>query len=176
MARKPDQVTQIAEITNNIMDPILAKKAGINTLLLGVWDEIVGAEFAEFSRPDKIIWPPRRAVSRDMAGQISESGGGLEPGQLTIACEGAKALFLSHQQDQIIARINSIFGFPAINRIKIVQKSISSGKKYNKPQRKLTSTEKSQLGDMLNDVEHPKLKEALAKLGKAVLTKKSKRD
>ena len=33
---------QIAEIANGLIDPILAKRAGINTLLLGSWDEIAG--------------------------------------------------------------------------------------------------------------------------------------
>lgn len=162
------RVAQIAELTNVLMDPILAKKAGINSMLLGVWDEIVGVEFAESSRPDKIIWPR----TRDMGAGSSESGGGLTPGQLTIACEGSRALFLSHQQDEIIGRINSFFGFPAINRIKIVQKVIAKPpQRYKKP-RKLSSLQQKKLDAMVDDVESPKLKEALTKLGKAVLSKR----
>ena len=111
-------IVQISEVANGLIDPVLAKRAGINTMLLGSWDEIAGAEFAECTRPERIAWPRRAS---EMAGE----GGGYQPGVLTIACEGARALFLSHQQGEIIQRINGFFGFPAVNQIKIVQKPVS---------------------------------------------------
>ncbi|MEP2980478.1 MAG: DciA family protein [Lentilitoribacter sp.] len=159
---------QIAELTNSLVDPILAKRAGINTMLLGIWDEIVGPEFADCSRPDKIIWPQKR----DLGAGSSEQGGGLSPGQLTIACEGSRALFLSHQQDEVLQRINSFFGFPAINRIKIVQKVVVKHDLKRKKLRKLSSLQQKKLTEMVDDVDDPKLKEALTKLGKAVLSKR----
>lgn len=160
--------SQIAEIANALIDPILAKKAGINTMLIGVWDEIVGPEFEDCSRPEKIIWPRQRGQMQS----ASESGGGLEPGQLTIACEGSRALFLSHQQSEIIGRINSFFGFPAINRIKIVQKAVQRPDKIRKKPRKLQLDERQDLNNMLDGMEDDKLKQALTKLGEAVLSKR----
>jgi hypothetical protein len=162
--------SQIAEIANVLIDPILAKKAGINTMLIGVWDEIVGPEFEECSRPEKIIWPRQRGHLQS----DPESGGGLEPGQLTIACEGSRALFLSHQQNEIISRINSFFGFPAINRIKIIQKAVQKHDKIRKKPRKLQKSEKQELSNMLGGVEDSNLKQALTKLGEAVLSKRQK--
>ena len=38
---------QISELTNSIVDPVLAKRAGINTTLLGCWDEIAGDDAPE---------------------------------------------------------------------------------------------------------------------------------
>jgi len=93
-------VIQIAEIANGIMDPLLSKRAGINTALLGSWDEIAGDDFADCTRPEKITWP-RRDEGPDR--------GGYQPGVLTIACEGARALFLTHAQGELIARINGFF-------------------------------------------------------------------
>lgn len=159
---------QIAEIANGLMDPILSKKAGINTMLLGVWDEIVGDEFADCTRPEKIAWP--RGGSHSSA--EPERGGGLNPGLLTIACEGSRALFLSHHQNVIISRINSFLGFPAINRIKIVQKVVVKPQKSRKITRKLSTSEEKHLGQMLDGVEGDKLKDALTKLGQAVLSRK----
>ena len=159
---------QIAELTNTLLDPILAKRAGINTMLLGIWDEIVGPEFADCSRPDKIIW----SQQRNLGAGYSEQGGGLSPGQLTIACEGSRALFLSHQQDEILQRINSFFGFPAINRIKIVQKVVVKHELRRKKPRKLSSLEQKKLTEMVDEIEDDRLKEALTKLGKAVLSKR----
>lgn len=54
-------VIQIAEIANGIMDPLLSKRAGINTALLGSWDEIAGDDFADCTRPEKIT---RRVATR----------------------------------------------------------------------------------------------------------------
>lgn len=95
-------VIQIAEIANGIMDPLLSKRAGINTALLGSWDEIAGDDFADCTRPEKITWP-RRDEGPDR--------GGYQPGVLTIACEGARALFLTHAQGELIARINGFLAF-----------------------------------------------------------------
>ena len=94
---------QISEIANGMIDPVLAKRAGINTLLLGSWDEIAGEDFADCTRPEKIAWPRRAS---EMTGE-----GGYQPGVLTIACEGARALFLTHAQGELIQRINGFLRF-----------------------------------------------------------------
>ena len=108
---------QISEVANGMIDPVLARRAGINTSLLGSWDEIVGEDFADCTRPEKIAWARRGGNSED---------GGYQPGVLTIACEGARALFLTHAQGELIQRINGFFGFPAVHQIRIVQKPVSS--------------------------------------------------
>ena len=151
-------VMQISEIANGVLDPVLSKRAGINTMLLGMWDEIAGAEFADCTRPEKIRWP-RRASESDP----------FEPGTLTIACEGARALFLVHSQDQLIQRLNSVFGFPAIDRIKIVQKPVSTGQAPQRRQRQLSPDRQKQLDQMISGIENDKLREALARLGTGVM-------
>ena len=151
-------VVQISEIANGVLDPVLAKRAGINTMLLGMWDEIAGADFADCTRPEKIRWP-RRASQSDP----------FEPGTLTIACEGARALFLAHSQDQLIQRLNSVFGFPAVGRIKIVQKPVSSGQGPGRRPRKLSAERQKHLDQLISGIESDSLREALKKLGTGVL-------
>lgn len=152
---------QISEIANAMLDPILARRAGINTLLLGSWDEIAGAEFAECSRPERIAWP-RAAAAED---------GGFTPGTLTVACEGARALFLMHAQNELIARINAFFGFPAVERLRVVQKPVS------RPARRamtlpLSASEKARVATLVSEIDDPKLKEALQRLGEAVASRR----
>tara|TARA_R110002020_G_scaffold110627_5_gene255496 strand:- start:10676 stop:11188 length:513 start_codon:yes stop_codon:yes gene_type:complete len=157
---------QIAEIANGLIDPILARRAGINTLLLGSWDEIAGEQFAGFSRPERIRWPRQDGPD--------ETGGGFSPGVLTIACEGARALFLMHQEAELIARVNAFFGFPAITQIRIVQKAIHTPTR--KPRaRPLDANEKRRLADMLETVEDPRLREALERLGAGVISRRPRR-
>jgi len=159
-------VVQISEVANGLIDPVLARRAGINTLLLGAWDEIAGEEFADCTRPEKIAWQ-RRA---------SESGqdGGYLPGVLTIACEGARALFLTHAQGELIQRINGFFGFPAINQIRIVQKPVSAPRKPNFKPRPLTGEPARRLDAMIGDIESEALKAALTRLGTAVMSRRKK--
>lgn len=157
---------QIAEIANRLIDPILAKRAGINTLLLASWDEIAGEQFAGCSRPERIRWPRQDGPD--------ETGGGFSPGVLTIACEGARALFLMHQEAEVIARVNSFFGFRAVSQIRIVQKAV------HVPTRKLASrpldaTEKHRLAGMLAEVEDPRLRQSLERLGAGVMSRRPKR-
>jgi hypothetical protein len=158
---------QISEAANRLMDPVLAKKAGINTALIGSWDEIAGADFADCTRPEKITWPRRNA---EMAGQSS----GVEPGVLTIACEGARALFLTHAQGELIQRINGFFGYPAIRQIRIVQKPVVAAVRHRTRLRPLLPAENARLAALTGEIEHDGLKKALDRLGKAVIGSKKR--
>lgn len=156
---------QISEIANGLIDPILARRAGINTMLIGAWEDIAGPDFADCTRPERIAWPRR----------VSEMGDGFEPGALTVACESARALFLSHAQDQLIQRVNAFFGFPAIDRIRIVQKPVAAAGSARKPLPKLAANQQNRLSTMLGGVEDPKLKAALERLGTGVIASAARR-
>lgn len=156
-------IKQISEIANGVLDPVLAKRAGINTMLLGMWDEIAGPDFADCTRPEKIKWPRRDSQSDTFV-----------PGTLTIACEGARALFLVHSQDQLIQRLNSVFGFPAVERIKIVQKPISGSAGRRKHPRPLPPDRREKLEAMVSGIESENLREALKRLGAGVMAQPRK--
>ena len=156
---------QISEVANGLIDPVLAKRAGINTMLLGSWDEIAGSSFADCTRPERITWPRRAS---EMAGE----GGGHQAGVLTIACEGSRALFLSHQQGELIQRINGFFGYPAIRQVRIVQKPVSQAVKHRRPPQPLKGEAARRLEGMMEGIESEALKKAVARLGTAVLQKK----
>lgn len=157
---KPRVPLQIAEIANGIMDPVLARRAGISTALLGSWDEIAGEDFADCTRPEKIAWPRRDG---------SEGPSGHQPGTLTIACEGARALFLSHAQGELIERINGFFGFPAVRQVRIVQKPVSPPIKSRRKPQPLRGDAARRLHDMIDGIENEALKKAVERLGTAVL-------
>jgi hypothetical protein len=153
---------QIAEVANGLIDPVLARRAGINTALLGSWDEIVGEDFAECTRPERIAWPKRGGAGED---------GGYQPGVLTIGCEGARALFLVHAQGELIQRINGFFGFPAVDQIKVVQKPVSPSFKRTTRPAPLKGDAARKLDDMMEGIEGDALRAAVKRLGTAVLGK-----
>lgn len=154
---------QIAEIANGIVDPVLARRAGISTALLGSWDEIAGEQFADCSRPEKIAWPRQNGF---------DDGEGHSAGVLTIACEGARALFLTHAQGELIGRINAFFGFPAVRQIRIVQKPVSPAVRHPRAPQPLKGEAAKRLEDMMEGIESEPLRNAVARLGTAVLQKK----
>lgn len=157
---------QVAEVANRIIDPVLARRAGISTALLGSWDEIAGEEFADCTRPEKIAWP--RTGGRDEG----FDGGGYQPGVLTIACEGARALFLTHAQGELIARINGFFGFPAVRQIRIVQKPVSQTFRHPRKPLPLKGEAAKRLQGMMEGIESDALRRAVERLGTAVLQNK----
>lgn len=157
-------VVQISEIANGIIDPVLARRAGISTALLGSWDEIAGEDFADCTRPEKIAWPRQ---DRD------NYQGGHKPGVLTIACEGARALFLTHAQGELIARINSFFGFFAINQIRIVQKPVTAPVRHSPKPPPLKGEAARRLGEMVQGIESEALRKAVERLGTAVMQKRT---
>lgn len=151
---------QISEVANGLIDPILARRAGINTMLLGAWDDIAGPEFADCTRPEKIAWPGRAHHGADEP---------FRAGSLLVACEGARALFLTHSQDQLVQRVNAFFGFNAIERIRIVQKPVAPAKGRTRRPVRLAENQQRRLDGMLHDIDDEKLKAALERLGRNVI-------
>ncbi|MFB2550912.1 DUF721 domain-containing protein [Ensifer soli] len=166
-AYRPRGATQISDVANRLIDPVLTRRAGINTLLLGSWDEIAGADFADCTRPEQIAWPARGMNARD--------GEGHRPGVLTIACEGSRALFLSHAQGELMQRINGFFGFPAIGRIRIVQKPVVADSRRPRRAPVLNGPAAVRLDAMVGEVEDERLRAALTRLGTAVLAQAGKK-
>lgn len=156
------RVKQISEIANKVLDPVLSKRAGINTTLLSMWPDIVGPEFADCTRPERIKWPRRSGPDDNFV-----------PGTLTIACEGARALFLAHAQDQLIQRLNGMFGFPAVSAIRIVQKPVTVERR-SRPRAQVSEMDQNRLDRMTAGIEDPRLREALQRLGTGVMARARK--
>ena len=74
----------------------------------------------------------------------------------------------------IIERVNSFFGFNAIDRIKIVQKSVKIDEKPRRqPKPELDKQQRQRLSDLVDSVEDEKLKLALSKMGEGVFSERS---
>lgn len=76
------------------------------TQILTHWPEIAGPRLATRTRPLRL--------SRDGKGGMS----------LTLLVEGAAALEVQHQGPQILSRVQTYFGGPALSSLKIVQGQI----------------------------------------------------
>lgn len=153
----------VSDLSGKILDPVLRKRAGISVGLVQSWEEIVGVRVSQRSRPEKIVWP--RRMSDDDP---------FEPATLVIACEALAAMHIQHEAGEIMSRINSFLGFQAIGRLRIVQKPVATVNNRKPPKlRSLTKPEEARLDKSLTHIEDAGLREALEKLGRAVIARKS---
>lgn len=149
----------VAELTALVLEPVLARRAGMRIDLLAAWSDIVGPLHAQYTRPEKINWP-RRIGDDDP----------FEPGNLVVACDGARAVLFQHELGEVLSRLNVFFGFSAIARIKIVQKPVArlrEPRRRTEPQLDAAGTKK--LAVILEGVADEKLRQSLARLGRGVL-------
>lgn len=85
--------------------------------LLIDWPSIVGAELAAYTEPERLRWP--------RAGHVTPAD---EPdaehrrsATLVLKVDGARALDVQYRARQIIERINSHYGYRAVEALRIVQ-------------------------------------------------------
>lgn len=154
----------LADTTSDLLDPVLRKRAGINLSLIQSWEDIVGANVGQSSRPLKIMWP-RRLHENDP----------FQPATLVIACEGFTAMRMQHETGEIINRVNGFLGFAAIGRIKIEQKPLTG--KQERRLRKPVDIPPSQarkIEGQTSVIEDDGLRGALERLGRSIAASKLK--
>ena len=125
------------------------------------WLEIVGADIAEITRPVEVSY------GRDGMGAT-----------LSILTIGAHAPMIEMQKEAIRIKVNAVYGYNAIARVRITQTApvgFSDGKVEfrAKPKSKptLSPTVQQQAQETANTVTDQNLRRALEELGRNVLTK-----
>lgn len=160
MKREKRGPTPVGEMASAILDPVLRRKAGMTIGLVQAWSEIVGVRLEQVTRPEKLVWPPE--------GQGTERD--FRPATLVVACEGAAALRLQHQANEIVQRVNAYLGHHAVDRLRIVQKPVAVPVRDLKPKlRSLKPGEGARVEAMVERIEDPKLRAALAAYGESIL-------
>lgn len=149
----------VSDLAAAIIDPVLRRKTGISIGLVQSWEEIVGARLAGRTRPEKLQWP-RRAAEDDP----------FRPATLVVAAEGVAALHLQHETGEVIARVNAFLGFAAVDRIRIVQKSVLADQPMpRKLPRALSPPEMAKLSGRMLAIEDEGLRASLERLGASVI-------
>lgn len=129
--------------------------------ILRHWPEIVGASLAEMSMPEKLVFPRGRAEERPSR---------AEGGTLTVRVDGPASLEFSHQEPQILERINGYYGYRAVTRLKLVQAPLPLPPVEKKRRiAPLSAAEEEQLTAETGAIQSPGLRDALETLGRRVL-------
>lgn len=151
--RQGPGLRRLAMATPGLAVPALRKRGFVESRLVTDWPGIAGEHIAASSAPDKIVF-----------GKDTRRGGTLH---LRVA--GAAAVEIQHLLPMLLERINQVFGYAAIERIRIVQGPLPKRKAGGRPRlRELRPEEKAEIAQCVATVGHPHLKAALADLGAAV--------
>jgi hypothetical protein len=135
---------------SRIVAPIVARHGGgVLARLKSDWAAIVGSELAGS------IWP--EALARG--------------GTLKLRVLPAKALEIQHRAPAVTERINLFFGRQAVTRLTLVQGPMPLAQTpfLRNVARPLAVTEAAQLDRQLSEIDDPELRQALDRLGRAVL-------
>lgn len=150
----------VSDLLPQLVDPIYASKGLSSSALIAAWPDLAGSSFVDCTMIETIKWPYQRSN-----GDPSYQGG-----ILVIRVDGPKAVYLQHEEQQIIQRVNQFFGFSAITRLKITQGPISRTKKIaRKKLPQLSERQEKKLRDCIGGFDDPNLNEAVLKMGRGVL-------
>ena len=104
----------LAEVLRKTLTDAFAKQGFAAVELVTRWREIVGAEIAAHSEPEKIQWP-----------RTPQARTAPEPGTLLLRVEGPAAVEIQHLSDVILERVNQFFGWQAVAGVRLRQAPLS---------------------------------------------------
>ncbi|MHA1573465.1 MAG: DUF721 domain-containing protein [Alphaproteobacteria bacterium] len=144
----------IARLASRVINTATAKRGFAKADLISAWAEVAGPRYAALTQPESLRWP------RDQAfGAI-----------LTVRVDGPAAVFLQHEADQFISRVNAFLGYAAVSELRIVQKPLGKKPATPGPPIELPPAMEKSIRRAVSDVESDGLRSALEQLGRAVAT------
>ena len=91
----------VADLVPSIGGQAFKRFGFTQSALLERWEEVVGASYARYSRPESLSFPR----------------GQKDGGTLKIAVSGSLAPMLRHVEPQVIERVNRLLGYAAVARL-----------------------------------------------------------
>lgn len=135
---------------SRVVGPVVARHGGgVLARLKSDWAAIIGPELTGST------WP--EALGRG--------------GVLKLHVTSAKALEIQHRAPLLIERINLFFGREAVTRLALVQGPLPllEAQTVREPARPLAARDAVALDSQLAEIDDPELREALDRLGRAVI-------
>ena len=154
MEKRRGSLRAIAAEVPRIAAPVLGKRGFAEAQLVAQWPDILGADLARRTAPEKLSFP--RGDRRD--------------GTLRLRVASGAATEVQHRSPLILERINAFFGYRAVARLTLVQGPPARPAPAGPPTpRPLAAQERQALDRRLAAIEDPALREALRALGEAVI-------
>lgn len=151
----PERLTrEIKTITKTV----LGSRGFAGVDIIEYWDEIVGLDMAKGIRPEKLTFEKNSRIHGTL--HVKSAG-------------GAFAILFEHQKTQIIERINTFFGYPAVSKIHIMQGKLHFPRtEAIMPIKKPTPGQLKKLEQKIKLIEDDSLRDATYKIGLLLLQKR----
>lgn len=156
-------LTGISKALNPLLRQLLGGSGMLFAELLGSWEDIVGKTMFSYCLPQSIVFKKDERTN----------------GCLHIkVLSGAFAMEIQQKQQQIIEKVNSFFGYPAIGKLKIIQSGnpenfLVEKKKSDKVKKNVVSaSEESYITELTKDISNNDLRQALENIGRGVFARK----
>jgi hypothetical protein len=137
----------VSRLVSRVVKPIMRNRGFYDVDIISDWEHIVGPEWAKQTCPQKLNFNRHSRQS----------------GTLHILVTPGAGVLIQHIEAQIIDRVNTYFGFEAVNRLKLIH-----GHVVTKP----SSTEKRKDQTVplpeVPGIDDPSLAEALQRLGQSI--------
>jgi hypothetical protein len=166
MMNKPRVARPLGELVRPALADALKAQGLAAGDILRLWPEIAGERLAGATLPVRIVWPTRaKSAAPDAAPQ---------PATLVLKVEGAFALEVEMASAQIVERINQMFGWRCIGRLRLRQGPVESARRRDHPvAAKLAGQAARQLAERLAGIEDEGLRSSLERLGREVMARNS---
>ncbi|MBM3506173.1 MAG: DUF721 domain-containing protein [Alphaproteobacteria bacterium] len=152
---RPGGIHALGTVVPKAATPALRRRGFAQAAIVGRWSEVVGAELAAQSAPERLVFP------RD-----GQAGGAT----LHVRASGVLALELQHLAPIVLERINGFFGYPAVARLALHQAPLPA--KPNRPKkaapRSLSAAETDAIDAAVARLDDERLREKLKALGRRV--------
>jgi hypothetical protein len=122
LARAAATARPIGAYAARALDPAARARGFATTAILSEWATIVGAELAQFTMPDRVVWPRRREEAEEPTAEKGRRGEGAV---LVLRVEGPRAIEVQHRSGQILERVNAYFGYRAVSEMRILQAPVT---------------------------------------------------
>ena len=143
----------IASALQKVTENIYRERGFASAGVLNNWAAIVGKELARHTIPERL-------------GQ---------DGTLHLRIDGPLATELKHQEPQILERIASYFGYRAVKRLSLINGPIEKTEPtMPRASRALSPNSAESLAESIRDTNNDDVRDALARLGEALLTRPRK--
>ena len=155
--RRTGDLAGMGAVMAPLAKKMLGRKAFAEADVIASWKEIVGEDTAAFSLPVRVDF------------KKGERTGGV---LFVEVASGAFALEMQLKSRLVIDKVNTFFGYEAVQRLKILQNpAVVSQQPLYKPEKKLvTAAEENYIRKMSEDIKHPELCSAVQDLGRAIMS------
>ncbi len=154
------KTSSIADIAGKINNRAFRRFGFAKSDIILHWADIVGSVLARSSLPERLVMP------RDHEKAVKRAG------TLHIRIEGSFAPEMHHLEPLVIDRINSYYGFKAVERLifhhGIIEHEAPT-QKYSPPI--LSDSQQKDLNERLDEIKDDKLRASLFKVGAEILSR-----